>query len=212
MLCVLCYVLCALRYVKNMKITAKLKHLRMSPRKVRLVVDVVRGMKTDKALDQLKFINKKATKPIEKLLKSGIANAEHNYELDKNNLYIKEIMVNEGVTLKRWMPRAHGRATPLRKRSSHIMLTLDEIVKTEKKESKKAELEAPIKLGVKIMDSKKAFPVKTKKQIEKKIVSEKKEEEKEIIDPRMQGRRGHSKIEGGSSKGFVSKMFRRKSG
>lgn len=198
-----------------MEITAKLKHLRMSPRKVRLVVDVVRGMKTGKALDQLRFINKKATEPIERLLKSGIANAEHNYELDKNNLYIKEIMVNEGVTLKRWMPRAHGRATPLRKRSSHIMLKLDEIVKTEKKENKKVKLEAPIKLGSKIMDSKKTFPVETKKQINKKIISEKKEkieeQEKQIIDQRMQGRRGHGKIEGGY-KGFVSKMFRRKSG
>ncbi|MBU0619791.1 50S ribosomal protein L22 [Patescibacteria group bacterium] len=199
-----------------MEIKAKLKHLRMSPRKVRLVADLVRGMNTNQAFDQLQFINKKATEPIKKLLKSGVANAEHNYKLDKNNLLIKEIRVDEGATLKRWMPRAHGRATPLRKRSSHIMLTLDEIVKSEKKESKKTKLETPIKLGSEAIDGKKQLEKSAKKKTEEKkqskVENKKAEEvEKQIIDPRMQGRRGHAPIEGGK-KGFVNKIFRRKTG
>ena len=113
-----------------MEVKEKVKFVRTSPRKIRLVVDVIRGMETIKALDQLKFVNKEAKKPVIKLINSAIANAENNYELDKNNLYIKEIKVDDGPTTYRWMPRAHGRATPLRIRTIHINLILAYIVRS----------------------------------------------------------------------------------
>lgn len=129
-----------------METKAKAKHIRMSPKKVRLVVDVIRGMEVNKALAQLRFINKKAVQPVKKLVESAIANAQHNYTLDKNNLYIKEINVDEGRTLYRYTPRALGRATPIRKRTSHIYVTLGELVDSGVVESKKPEVEAPVKL------------------------------------------------------------------
>lgn len=214
----------------TMEIKASLKHIRMSPKKIRLVVDVIRGMETGKALDQLKFANKRAVGPIEKLIKSGIANAINNFELDENNLYIREIRVDEGVTLKRWMPRAYGRATPIRKRSSHIILTLAEIKKSGKKKAQKKKIEAPIKLGEKpreaMDDKQKTTEAKIEKIEEKAPISEKEpvpstsslqkggqaEQVKEIVDPRREGKGKHTKIEGGDRRGFISKMFRRKSG
>lgn len=193
-----------------MEIKASLNQLRMSPRKARLVADVVRKMKTDKALDQLRFGDKKAALPILKLVESAVANAVNNYDLDKDNLYIKSIMVNEGNTLKRWMPKAHGRATTIRKRSCHIHLILDEIKESGKKTAKNVKAEAPIKLEDLVKASDEQTPKKVKAV--KKIVKDSEDVTSEIIDPRMEGRHGHAKIEGGSSKGFAGKIFRRKSG
>ncbi|MFA5753823.1 MAG: 50S ribosomal protein L22, partial [Patescibacteria group bacterium] len=105
-----------------MEVKANLKHLRMSPRKARLVIDVIRKMPVLTALDQLKFVNKLAAQPIIKLIRSAIANAENTYSLERDNLYIKEFRSDEGVMLKRWMPRAHGRATSIRKRGCHLSL------------------------------------------------------------------------------------------
>ncbi len=129
-----------------MDVRAKAKFIRISPKKVRLVADLVREMKTDKAIAQLNFTNKKATKPIKKLIDSAIANATNNYNLDKNNLFVKEVWIDEGPTLHRWMPRAHGRATPIRKRTSHIALTVGEIKDSGEVEPKKQEVEEPVKL------------------------------------------------------------------
>ena len=129
-----------------MEVKASLKHLRMSAQKVRLVIDVVRKMPVVAALDQLKFVNKKACLPVSKLIKSAIANAVNTYELDKNNLFIKEIRADEGVTLKRWMPRAHGRASAIRKRGCHINVTLGEIKESGKKEKKVVKTAEPVKL------------------------------------------------------------------
>ncbi len=117
-----------------MEVKAKLRHLRIAPRKVRLVVGLIRGLNVTEAEQQLMFLNKKSAKDILKLLNSAVANAENNFKLAKKDLKIKEIKVDEGFTLKRWMPRAHGRATMLRKRSSHVTLVLE----GEKKEVKKA--------------------------------------------------------------------------
>lgn len=109
-----------------MKIEAKaqLNSLRMSPQKVRLIADLIRGMHVRDAQVQLQFSRKAAAKPLYTLLNSAIANALHNHNLDVSTLVISTIFVNEGTVLKRWMPRAMGRATPLRKRSSHITLVL----------------------------------------------------------------------------------------
>ena len=129
-----------------MEVKASLKHLRMSPRKVRLVIDVIRKMPVEAALNQLKFINKLATDPIAKLIKSAIANGENTYNLEKSNLYIKTITSDEGVMLKRWMPRAHGRATSIRKRGCHINVVLAEIKESGKKEKNTVKIAEPVKL------------------------------------------------------------------
>lgn len=104
--------------------TATLKNLRMGPRKVRLVVDLIRGQRVPDALSQLQFSKKHASRAVAKLLESAIANAVHNNHLKQETLYISEAFVDGGAVLHRWMPRAMGRATPLRKRSSHITLVL----------------------------------------------------------------------------------------
>ncbi len=197
-----------------MEIKAKAKHIKMSPRKVRLVVDVARGKEVQAALEQLKFVNKLAVKPVVKLINSAVANAKHNFEIEPDNLYVKEIKVDEGPTLRRWMPRAFGRATPLRKRTSHINLILSEIKESGVKQAKKQKIEAPIKLEskpkeegeVKIVDKTKEIKEKME---EKEAASEK---DKSIVDLRGEGRGKHTKIEGKSHKGFVGKIFRRKSG
>jgi len=197
-----------------MEVKAKAKYIRMSPKKVRLVADVVRGLSVEKAIDQLTFINKAANRPIAKLIDSAVANAEHNFELEKSNLFIKEIKINEGPTLKRWKPRARGRATPIRKRTSHIDLVLSELVESGKKKAKKLKVEAPIKLGAK---PKEAEGVKTKDKDEKDesaggTKAKPDEKGKKIVDPRGEGKGKHTRIEGKSEKGFVNKIFRRKSG
>lgn len=194
-----------------MLITAKAKNIRMSPRKIRLVVDVVRGMETEEALGQLHFMKKLAAKTVAKLINSAVANAEHNFELDKNNLYIKEIKVDEGATLKRWMPKAHGRATTIRKRTAHITLALAEIKASAGAPVRKKKVKSPVKFEKRPKESE---GVKIKKEGKggEIPVSARAEKDKKIIDPRMEGRHGHARIEGGAHKGFTGKMFRRKSG
>ncbi len=195
-----------------MEVRAKAKYIKMSPRKIRLVADVVRGMAANRALEQLKFINKKATLPITKLLNSGIANAINNYELDKDNLYIKEIRVDEGPVLKRWQPKAHGRATPIRKRMGHISLVLEEIKISGKKKARKEKLEAPVRLDSSAKEAE-GLKVEEKKEKKQNISPALREEKgKEIVDLRSEGSGKHAKIEGGGSRGFMKKIFRRKSG
>lgn len=191
-----------------MEIKAKAKFIRMSPRKIRLVVDVVRGLEVKKALNQLNFNQKWAAKPVAKLINSAIANATNNFNLDENNLYVKEVKVNEGPSLKRWTPKAHGRATQILKKTSHIDLTLGEIKETENVQAKKMKIEEPIKLS---SQPKGDGSVEIKESAEEQEV-ETQEKGKQALDPKKTGRKGHSKIEGGSKKGFVGKMFQRKSG
>jgi len=118
------------------KITAKLSYLRMGPRKVRLVADLVKGKKLEKALEILMVTNKSAAKPMLKLLQSATANAKHNFSLDASALRVKSILVDGGPMLKRWMPRAHGSASPILKRTSHIWVELEKIKVFAKKEKK----------------------------------------------------------------------------
>lgn len=124
----------------------------MSPRKTRLVVDAIRGLNVAKALEVLKFSGKRAAGPVAKLLNSAIANAEHNNDLEKNNLFIKEIKVDEGPVLKRWRARAFGRASGIKKRTSHITIVLAEIKPSEKQESKKVKKQES-KKDVKVVKS-----------------------------------------------------------
>jgi len=131
-----------------MEIKAIARFVRMSPRKVRLVINLIRGMRVAQAQTQLKFMNKAATVPVLKLLNSAIANAEHNFELDGSNLYIKSITADGGPVLKRWTPKAFGKATPIRKPTVHISIVLEEKVASSKTESKK-EVKADKKVSLK---------------------------------------------------------------
>lgn len=119
-----------------MKVTATLKNLRISPRKTRLVTDLIKGRDVEDALVILSHTVKKTSVFLEKLLRSAIANAENNFGLDKSNIYIYDIQVGEGATLKRWLPRAFGRATKLLKRSSNIYLVLEEKIEGKNRKSK----------------------------------------------------------------------------
>jgi large subunit ribosomal protein L22 len=106
---------------------ASATHIRISPRKVRMVVDTVRGKSVSQALSILGFTRKKAALPVQKLLRSAVANAVENGGInDVETLVVDRIMVDAGPTLKRYMPRARGRATPIRKRTSHIKVILRE--------------------------------------------------------------------------------------
>lgn len=106
------------------EVKAKLSFLRISPRKVRLVADLVRGKKVNKAIDILSIINKKSAEPIKKLLLSAMANAKNNFNLKEDSLKVAKITVDDGVIIKRWRPRARGRAAAIRKRTSHITVIL----------------------------------------------------------------------------------------
>lgn len=126
-----------------MTVIAKLNNLRIAPRKVRLVADLIRGKKVVDALNQLEFLVKGSAEPMKKLLNQAVANAENNFKLKGEDLYISKIIVDGGVTLKRWLPRSRGRADQILKESSHITLELDVFKETKKKKrtSKKKEIE-----------------------------------------------------------------------
>ena len=106
--------------------TATAKTVRIAPRKVRLVVDLIRGKSIGEAIAILKFTPKAGSPVGEKVLMSAIANAEHNFDLDLENLYVSEAYVNEGPTLKRFRPRAKGSASAINKRTSHITVVVSE--------------------------------------------------------------------------------------
>ena len=109
-----------------MRATAKLRMHRATPRKTRLVIDQIRGKDVGEAESILKFTDKRAAGPILKLLTSAKANAVNNHDMFEDDLFVAEAQVGDGPTLKRYLPRARGRADLLRKRTSHITITLEE--------------------------------------------------------------------------------------
>jgi large subunit ribosomal protein L22 len=109
-----------------MKVQAKAKFIRQSPYKVRRVLDLVRGLPVDDARDVLSYTNRRAAPTIRKVLDSAVANAEHNFALDADELFVAQAFADEGPTLKRWRPRARGRATRIRKRTSHITIVVSD--------------------------------------------------------------------------------------
>ena len=112
-----------------MESTAKLRYLRITPRKVRVVADLIRGKNVSQALAQLAFVEKRAAEPVAKLLRSAVANAEQaskDKSLDVDSLRVKELMVDQGPSLRRYMPRAMGRAFKILKKTSHISLTISD--------------------------------------------------------------------------------------
>lgn len=165
----------------------------MSARKVRLVADMVRGQNVGVALNRITVVPRAACKPLAKVISSAIANAQHNFQLAKNNLYIRAITVDEGTALKRWRARAYGRAAPIRKHSCSISVTLDERVP-----------------GKKIVEKKPSVSSKEK------ATTTTPELHSELVDTRpVSMRRDHEqthKREGRKTKGYLKKFFNRKSG
>lgn len=197
-----------------MEVKAKARFIHMSPRKTRLVTDLLKGLNVNEAITQLKFINKRAVEPVLKLIDSAIANATHNFNLEKNNLYIKEIRVDQGPTLKRWTPKAYGRVAPIRKKSSHISLILDEIVVKEAKAGKKTpKIAAPITYTQKPKEEEIVQPVSSKM---KEAAQEETKEEvtQEIIDTRRLGKHREQqhldRLRVKEKRGVLKRIFRRK--
>jgi large subunit ribosomal protein L22 len=105
---------------------AMVRHLRISPRKVRLVADLIRGRNVEEALNILQFTPKSSSRPLAKLVKSAVANADQKGGVDVDKLYISKIWADGGPTIKRFMPRAMGRATPIRHRTSYVTVELEQ--------------------------------------------------------------------------------------
>lgn len=150
---------------------AFLKNYHQSPRKVRLVASLLKGKKVNEAMIELDFISKRTALPIKQLIASAVANAKNNFDLDKNDLYIKELRVDKGVVMRRMIPGAHGRGYPLKRRSSHIAVLLDI---TGEKKSKGKNQKAKVKVEkVKVEELKIEKPKKvaTKKTVVKKTVT-----------------------------------------
>ena len=119
----------------NNSVRAVNKNVRSSPRKISLVLDQIRGRKVGVALRDLEFLRKKISKDISKTVKSAVANAENNYQFDIDNLYVKEAYVGKSLVMKRFRPRAKGRASPIKKPFSRITIILSE--RKEKKDGPK---------------------------------------------------------------------------
>lgn len=180
-----------------MEVTAKLRYLRTSPRKIRLLADLVRGLTVAKALKELDFSGKRASGPLAKLIKSAIANGTNNFKLEKDNLFIKAISVDEGPAQKRWRARAFGRAAMIKKRSSHINLVLAEIKPTVSKVGKAVKEKTDKKEAVKIVKS----------------LDEIKDMEKDSDGHEHDRQEGHEKIEKTTiKKDTKRRLFSRKSG
>jgi large subunit ribosomal protein L22 len=109
-----------------MQAKAVARNVRIAPRKARLVIDLIRGKSVEEALAILRFTPRAASPIIEKVLSSAVANAEHNYNMDSSRLVVEKAFVDEGPTLKRYMPRAMGRASAIHKRTSHITVVVSE--------------------------------------------------------------------------------------
>lgn len=143
-------------------ITAKLNDYRQSPRKVRLVANLVKGKKIEEVRNTLAFLVKRASKPLADLIDSAVANASHNFNIPADQLYVKEFRVDEGVVLKRRMPRARGMAYPINKRTSHVFLQLDTIDNMPQKKSKGKMLAAKLETKPKVVAKAKVSVKKSK--------------------------------------------------
>ena len=123
-----------------MQSKATLRYLRIAPRKVRLVADLIKGKKVSEAQTLLQFVSNSAVKSFQKLIQSALSSAAHDFQVEPSNAYIAKIVVDEGPKLKRFRPRARGRAYPIQKKTSHITVVLEELVPgTGAKKAKPAE-------------------------------------------------------------------------
>jgi len=155
---------------------AYLKNYRQSPRKVRLLAGFIRGKDVDKALAEVSYLPKRAALPMKKLIESAAANAKENFNMEQKDLMVKDVTVDQGFTLKRYMPRAFGRASSINKRTSNISITLS--VKEPQKEQKTKDKKQATSKATSARASKKEVGKKAVKKEEKetkvKAVTEKK--------------------------------------
>ncbi len=108
------------------QVKARVKWVKSSPRKIARVIDLIRGQRPAEALTALRFMPHKAARILEKLIKAAVSNARHNHKMNEEGLRISEIFVNKGIVMKRFQPRARGRAFPIKKRTSHVTVSLAE--------------------------------------------------------------------------------------
>jgi len=185
-----------------MKTTAKLNNIRVAPRKARLVARLVKGMDVAEAVSQLDANVKKAGPFMKKLILSAVANGENNFGLDKDNLYVFDVQVGDGPTMKRWMPKAFGRAGQILKRTSKINLVLEERVEGKGRKTKE-QMEEEKK---KRLEEKK----KQMKEMEEEA-KEAKEDSKKAQEERKEDMRDVEKGNKGIKSKIGEKIFRRKS-
>lgn len=171
-----------------MQASAKLNYLHIAPRKVRLIVDMIRKKSVKEAEKILNFMPQRAALPVMKLIKSAVSNAKNSFGLEESNLFISKITVDEGPKMKKWMPRARGSPSPIHKKTSHVSLVLDEIEKGKAKVKKDQE-------SLKVEEEKKQE--KIAKNIQKPKISrgetERKKPRLERIARRIFGRKSFSK-------------------
>jgi large subunit ribosomal protein L22 len=180
-----------------MKVSAKLNGLRIAPRKSKLVADLIKGMDVAEALDQLDIHVKRTSPYMKKLLLSAIANGENNFGIDKDNMYVYNVIIGAGPTMKRWMPKAFGRAGEILKRTTKIEIILEERVEGKNRKTKEQ------------IDNEKRKKLEEKRKMEKELF---KEEEKKSVSEKKE----KLKLEDGSKKetkkqGWAKKIFQRKS-
>ncbi len=186
-----------------MKVTAELNNLRISPRKVKLVADLIKGMDAVEAVSQLDVAIKKTSSYMQKLLLSAVANAENNFGLSKNNLYVLDVVVGAGPTLKRWMPKAYGRAGQILKRTSKVRIVLEERVEgLDRKSKEQMEKEKQERL--------KKATAELKKKEEKTDDEVKDAKVEKVVDAKGKGEEKTKKV-AGEPKSWKNKIFRRKS-
>ncbi len=169
------------------------KYIRLSPRRVRQVVDLIRGKNVGEALAILKFTPQRAATAVEKVVKSAVANAEHNLEMSKDFLFIAEAYVDQGPTLKRFNPRAMGRADLMRRRTSHITIVVQEKEEEVRREEKAGKQKDKAKEKKETTVQKKVKKVPEKKRLirrKKEVVPESKEtapEKKKPVRKKKEG-------------------------
>ncbi len=140
-----------------MQVVAKLNDLRIAPRKLRLVADLIRGQDALAAKTKLGYLIKRGAAPFLKLLESALANARNNFQLDEKDLYLAKVLVHEGRKLKRWRPRARGQAFPIQKKTSHLLIILDLKKQTagfSPKKAKKIEVKKKVQEKIKTVKPK----------------------------------------------------------
>ena len=174
------------------EVKAQLKYLRISPKKVRLATGILKGLSFKEAQAQLKNLNKKSSGPLLKLLMSAVANAEHNYGLRKEDLYISKILVDPGPSLKRYRPRARGSVFPIFKRTSHVTIFLSPL-KSQTSKSVESKLQTPKT----VRKETETIPEETKNKVERSAVQQKPKVEKKVKKPI-------------ATKGQRQRIFRRK--
>ncbi|OGI16335.1 MAG: 50S ribosomal protein L22 [Candidatus Moranbacteria bacterium RBG_19FT_COMBO_42_6] len=191
-----------------MQVSAKLNNLRIAPRKIRLVTNLIKKMDVEGAINQLDVAIKKGSAPIKKLLLSAISNGESNFGIDRSNMYVLDVVVGAGPTLKRWMPKAYGRAGQILKRTSRIELILEERVEGKDRKTKEQ------------LEKERKKRAEEKKKAEKARAKEREEEEKSTEKTSSEGKTKQAeKIKDAEKpkqttdkKGsWGSKIFRRKS-